>query len=250
MNRPVDAKQGVLRLTSKERNQFLMGLVSLTSIHFEEISKAASIADQDKIRKSTLAFKRKRANAHRQNCAQTAKKEAQEGKTYESGIGLNLDLNTTVTAGKNESIYVNCGNFNNNKVWSEEETNVYAGVLCNTDDSRSWRLQLENYVLKKQANEELFVKSREELKYIDVFGLKDMTSVSCKASDLNKSEEHDTGGNSNVSSQERSDVKASKKPRLVSCSEETEYVSTLSHIQDASGAKERENPIIWMQEKM
>ncbi|KAJ7386144.1 hypothetical protein OS493_012490 [Desmophyllum pertusum] len=53
---------------------------------------------KDKIRKSTLAFKRRRANAHRQNCAQTAKKEAQEGKTYESGIGLNLDLNTTVTA--------------------------------------------------------------------------------------------------------------------------------------------------------
>ena len=55
---------------------------------------------KDKIRKSSLDFKRGRANSHRQNCSQTARKEAREGKTYESGIGLNLDLNriSTVTS--------------------------------------------------------------------------------------------------------------------------------------------------------
>ena len=47
---------------------------------------------KDKLRKSSLAYKRGRANARRQNSAQTAKKEAKEGKTYETGIGLNLDL--------------------------------------------------------------------------------------------------------------------------------------------------------------
>ena len=39
-----------------------------------------------------MAYKRGRANARRQNSAQTAKKEAKEGKTYETGIGPNLDL--------------------------------------------------------------------------------------------------------------------------------------------------------------
>jgi len=47
---------------------------------------------KDKIRKSNLAFKRGKANARRQNCTQTARKEAKEGKTYETGIGLNIDL--------------------------------------------------------------------------------------------------------------------------------------------------------------
>ena len=63
--------------------------------------KMTSQVLKDKIRKSTLTFKRERANAHRQNCKQTARKEAKEGKTYETGIGLNLGLNimsTTLTA--------------------------------------------------------------------------------------------------------------------------------------------------------
>ena len=55
--------------------------------------KMTSQVLKDKIRKSSLTFKRGRANAHRQNCKQTARKEATEGKTYETGIGLNLDLN-------------------------------------------------------------------------------------------------------------------------------------------------------------
>jgi len=53
---------------------------------------------KDKIRKSNLAFKRGRANARRQNCTQTARKEAKEGKTHETGIGLNIDLNTMSSA--------------------------------------------------------------------------------------------------------------------------------------------------------
>ena len=48
---------------------------------------------KDKILKSSLDFKRGRANIHRQNCFQTTRKEAREGKTYEIGIGLNLPLN-------------------------------------------------------------------------------------------------------------------------------------------------------------
>jgi len=49
---------------------------------------------------SPVVIKRGRANAHRQNCTQTVRKEAKEGKTYETGIGLNMDLNpmSSVTA--------------------------------------------------------------------------------------------------------------------------------------------------------
>jgi hypothetical protein len=44
-----------------------------------------------------------------------------------------------------------------NKVWSEDEVTTYASVLCSTDNAeRSWLYQIENYALKKSANEELF----------------------------------------------------------------------------------------------
>lgn len=44
-----------------------------------------------------------------------------------------------------------------NKVWTEEEVTTYANVLCSTDNAeRSWLYQIENYALKKFANEELF----------------------------------------------------------------------------------------------
>ena len=50
---------------------------------------------KDRLRKSNLAYKRGRANARRQKKEKTAKKkEADEGNTYESGIGLNLELST------------------------------------------------------------------------------------------------------------------------------------------------------------
>ena len=53
---------------------------------------------QDKMRKSTVDFKRRRAQLHLQKCAQTARKEAQEGKTYETGVGLNLDSTATISS--------------------------------------------------------------------------------------------------------------------------------------------------------
>ena len=50
-----------------------------------------------------------------------------------------------------------------NKIWSDEEMNIYAHVLANTDTAEcSCLYQLENYALKKHANEELFRKIREE----------------------------------------------------------------------------------------
>ena len=52
---------------------------------------------QDKIRKSTVDFKRRRAQLNSQKCSQTARKEAREGKTYETGIGLNLDLTSIMS---------------------------------------------------------------------------------------------------------------------------------------------------------
>ena len=61
--------------------------------------KMTSQVLKDKIRKSPLTFKQERANAHKQNCKQTARKEAKEEKTYETGIGLNLNIMfTTLTA--------------------------------------------------------------------------------------------------------------------------------------------------------
>ncbi|XP_068732248.1 uncharacterized protein [Montipora capricornis] len=53
---------------------------------------------QDKIRKSTVDFKRRISQLNSQKCSQTARKEAQEGKTYETGIGLNLELTSIVSS--------------------------------------------------------------------------------------------------------------------------------------------------------
>ena len=53
---------------------------------------------KDKIRKSTKEFKRRRAQIHSQNCSQTARRESKEGKTYETGIGLNLDQTCSTTS--------------------------------------------------------------------------------------------------------------------------------------------------------
>ena len=46
--------------------------------------KMTDQVNNGKIRKSSLDFKRGRANSHRQNCSQTARKEAREGKTYDN----------------------------------------------------------------------------------------------------------------------------------------------------------------------
>lgn len=53
---------------------------------------------QDKIRKSTVDFKRRRSQLNSQKCSQAARKEAREGKTYETGIGLNLELTSIVSS--------------------------------------------------------------------------------------------------------------------------------------------------------
>ena len=50
-----------------------------------------------------------------------------------------------------------------NKVWTEDEVTTYANVLCSTDNAeRSWLYQIENYALKKSANEELFRRTKED----------------------------------------------------------------------------------------
>ena len=49
---------------------------------------------QEKTRKSTVKFKRRRSQIHSSNCSQTARKEAAEGTTYKSGVGINLDFNS------------------------------------------------------------------------------------------------------------------------------------------------------------
>lgn len=46
---------------------------------------------KDKIRKCNTNFKRRRSQLHSQNCSQTARKESKEGKTYETGIAINLE---------------------------------------------------------------------------------------------------------------------------------------------------------------
>ena len=53
---------------------------------------------QDKIRKSTVDFKRRSAQLSSQKCSQPARKEAREGKTYETGIGLNLDFSSVMSS--------------------------------------------------------------------------------------------------------------------------------------------------------
>ena len=47
----------------------------------------------DRNRKSTKIFKYRRTQLHNQKTSQTLQKEAKEGKTYETSVGLNLDTN-------------------------------------------------------------------------------------------------------------------------------------------------------------
>ena len=94
--------------------------------------------NKDKIRKSFLDFKRGRANSHRQNCSQTARKEAREGKTYEPGIRLNLDLNcistvTSSTLKKIESIVPEYTTRPLAKEFKYEESKVYNILIFDTE---------------------------------------------------------------------------------------------------------------------
>ena len=52
-------------------------------------------ATQDKLRKNSINFKRQRAQLHKQKLNLDGKKQAKEGNTYQSGIGLNLDPNNS-----------------------------------------------------------------------------------------------------------------------------------------------------------
>ena len=52
-------------------------------------------ATQDKLRKNSINFKRRRAQLHKQKLNLDGKKQAKEGNTYQSGIGLNLDPNNS-----------------------------------------------------------------------------------------------------------------------------------------------------------
>ena len=49
----------------------------------------------DRNRKSTNIFKYRRYRLHNQKTSQTLRKEAKEGKTYETSVGLNYDTNAT-----------------------------------------------------------------------------------------------------------------------------------------------------------
>ena len=56
--------------------------------------------NKDKCRKSTIKFIRQRTQKHLSSSAQTARKEAKEGTTYQTGVGLNLDVNTNCNSTK------------------------------------------------------------------------------------------------------------------------------------------------------
>lgn len=59
------------------------------------IDKMEHKATQDKLRKSNLDFKRRRAQLHNNKLKTDGNKEAKEGPMYQSNIGLNLDPNKT-----------------------------------------------------------------------------------------------------------------------------------------------------------
>ena len=52
-------------------------------------------ATQDKLRKNSINFKHRRAQLRKQKLNLDGKKQAKEGNTYQSGIGLNLDPNNS-----------------------------------------------------------------------------------------------------------------------------------------------------------
>ena len=60
--------------------------------HCKEMDKKSQ---KDKMRKSSLQYKRKRANQNRNKLARNARNEGKEGPTYMTGIGLNLDPTST-----------------------------------------------------------------------------------------------------------------------------------------------------------
>ena len=60
--------------------------------HCTTYNEAADVKSlQEKIRKSTISFKKKRSQLHRSKLSSNARSEAKEGTTYETNVGLNLD---------------------------------------------------------------------------------------------------------------------------------------------------------------
>ena len=53
--------------------------------------------NKDKVRKSTIQFKRQRIQKHLTTSAQTTRNEAKEGTTYLTGVGLNLNTDNLYT---------------------------------------------------------------------------------------------------------------------------------------------------------
>ena len=74
--------------------------------HIDEMEHKAT---QDKLRKSNLDFKRRRAQlyVHNNKLKTDGNKETKEGSTYQSNIGLNLDPNKTDTVANENEIDVN-----------------------------------------------------------------------------------------------------------------------------------------------
>ena len=76
--------------------------------------------------------------ANRQNCSQTARKEARKGKTNETGIGLNLDLNristvTSSTLKEIESIFPEYTTRPLAKQFKYKESKVYNILIFDTE---------------------------------------------------------------------------------------------------------------------
>ena len=64
-------------------------------------------ATQDKLRKISLDFRRRRSQLHKKKLQTDGNKEAKEGTTYQSNIGLNLDPNKSTDRVQVANIDVN-----------------------------------------------------------------------------------------------------------------------------------------------
>jgi len=64
-------------------------------------------SSMDKQRKSTVAFKRRRSQLHKNQISETSKNEAKEGTMYDSGIGLNLNSSATAMEVNNSELSIN-----------------------------------------------------------------------------------------------------------------------------------------------
>ena len=73
----------------------------------DHIKKMNHKATQDKLRKTSLDFKRRRSQLHKKKLQTDGNKEAKEGTTYQSNIGLNLDPNKSTDRVQVANIDVN-----------------------------------------------------------------------------------------------------------------------------------------------